>query len=280
MKTSVYSSDKQTHFFQELKDMFTDIKSSNFLAFQLAKRDLQSQYRQSFLGFFWAFAPIITNSLVWIFLNNSGTVNVNSDQKIPYVLFVVIGTTVWSIFTESMMIPLTSVNSARSILSKINFPKEALLISGIYKLGFNLGLKLLMIALFLVIYSVKPGIEILYFPFILISIMCLSMSIGLLITPLGLIYTDIAKVITTAIPFLMYFTPVVYAVPQQGFFKKLFELNPLTFLFNDARNALVGISVDNLNFALIVLVISSIILLIGLVIFRKSMPIIIEKIGG
>lgn len=260
--------------------MFADIKSSNFLAFQLAKRDLQSQYRQSFLGFFWAFAPIITNSLVWIFLNNSGTVNVNSDQNIPYVLFVVIGTTIWSIFTESMMIPLTSVNGARGILSKINFPKEALIMSGIYKLGFNLGLKLLMVALFLLIYGVMPGIEILYFPLILICIMCLSMSIGLLITPLGLIYTDIAKIITTAIPFLMYFTPVVYAVPQQGIFKTLFELNPLTFLFNDSRNSLVGIPVEHLNFALVILFISFIILLIGLVIFRKSMPIIIEKIGG
>ena len=280
MKTSVYSSDKQTHFFQELKDMISDISSSHFLAYQMAKRDLQAQYRQSFFGFFWAFAPVITNSLVWIFLNNSGTVNVNSDQNIPYVLFVVIGTTIWSIFTESMMIPLISVNSSRGILSKINFPKEALLMSGIYKLGFNLGLKLLMIAVFLVIYGVMPGIQILYFPLILISIMCLSISIGLLVTPLGLIYTDIAKIITTAVPFLMYFTPVVYAVPKQGFFKTLFELNPLTFLFNDARNTLVGIGAENLIFALVIFIISFIILLIGLVIFRKSMPIIIEKLGG
>ena len=260
--------------------MISDISSSHFLAYQMAKRDLQAQYRQSFLGFFWAFAPIITNSLVWIFLNNSGTVNVNSDQNIPYVLFVVIGTTIWSIFTESMMIPLISVNSSRGILSKINFPKEALLMSGIYKLGFNLGLKLLMIAVFLVIYGVMPGIQILYFPLILISIMCLSISIGLLVTPLGLIYTDIAKIITTAVPFLMYFTPVVYAVPKQGFFKTLFELNPLTFLFNDARNTLVGIGAENLIFALVIFIISFIILLIGLVIFRKSMPIIIEKLGG
>lgn len=260
--------------------MFADIRSSSFLAFQLAKRDLQGQYRQSFLGFFWAFAPVITNSLVWIFLNNSGTVDVNSDNNIPYVLFVIIGTIVWSIFTESMMIPLSSVNGARGILSKINFPKEALLIAGIYKLFFNLLLKLLMVALFLIIYGINPGPQIMYFPIILISIMCLSTSIGLLFTPLGLIYTDIAKIITTAVPFLMYFTPVVYAVPQGGIFKTLFELNPLTFLFNDARASLVNGQVENLPFALIVFGVSFIILLIGLVIFRKSMPIIIEKLGG
>lgn len=280
MKTSTYSSDKQTHFFQELKEMYVDIRSSHFLAFQLAKRDLQSQYRQSFLGFFWAFAPIITNSLVWIFLNNSGTVNVNADQHIPYILFVVIGTTLWSIFTESMLIPLTSVNSAKGILSKINFPKEALLMAGIYKMAFNLSLKLILIIVFLVAYGILPGLELVYFPLILASIMCLSLAIGLLLTPIGLIYTDIAKIITSVIPFLMYFTPVVYAVPQKGLFKTLFELNPLTYLFTDARNTLTGVPANHLVFSLVVFLLSFVVLLLGLVIFRKSMPIIIEKIGG
>lgn len=280
MKTVVYTSDKKTHFFRELREIFKETKSSNFLAYQMAKRDLQAQYRQSFLGFFWAFAPIITNSLVWIFLNGSGTVNVNADSSIPYVLFVVIGTTLWSIFTESLLIPLTSVNSSKGILSKINFPKEALLLSGIYKMGFNLALKLLMIAVFLLVYRVSPGIDFIYFPFLLLVIILFSVALGLLITPIGLIYTDVNRIVTTAIPFLMYFTPVVFLMPKQGFFKNIFELNPLTYLFNDSRNSLLGESVEHLVFAFGLFIISVVILLIGLVIFRKSMPIIIEKISG
>ena len=280
LKTAIYTSDKRTHFFQELKDIFKDIGSSNFLAYQMAKRDIQAQYRQSFLGFFWAFAPIITNSLVWIFLNSSGTVNINADNNVPYILFVIIGTTVWSIFTESLFIPLTSVNGAKGLLSKINFPKEALLLSGIYKMTFNLLLKLILIISVLIIYGMTPSLEILYFPLILITITLFSVAIGLLYTPIGLIYTDIARIISTAVPFLMYFTPVVYAIPQQGIFKKLFEVNPLTFMFNDARNSLLGIPVQNMGFILSVAIISFIVLLVGLVVFRKSMPIIIEKIAG
>lgn len=280
MKTVVYTSDKKTHFFQELKAIYKDIRSSNFLAYQMAKRDLQSQYRQSFLGFFWAFAPIVTNSLVWIFLNSSGTVNVNADSTMPYILFVIIGTTLWSIFNETLLIPLTSVNSARSILSKINFPKEALLISGLYKMSFNLILKLVFILVILVIYRVNPGFEILYFPLALFSIIIFSLTLGLLFTPIGLIYTDINKIITTGVSFLMYVTPVVYAVPKQGLFRKLFEFNPLTFLFNDARNSLTGLANEHFLFTIILTVVSLLVMFIGLVVFRKSMPIIIEKIGG
>ncbi len=177
MKTVIYTSDKKTHFFQEIKAIYQDTKSSNFLAYQMAKRDLQSQYRQSFLGFFWAFMPIITNSLVWIFLNNSGTVNVNADQSILYIAFVVIGTTLWSIFNETLLIPITSVNAARGLLSIINFPKEALIISGIYKMIFNLLLKLVMIAGILIIYGINPGIGIFYFPIILLTIIVLFLVI-------------------------------------------------------------------------------------------------------
>lgn len=280
MKTTVYTSDKKTHFFQELKAIYRDIKSSSFLAYQMAKRDLQSQYRQSLFGFFWAFAPIITNSLVWIFLNSSGTVNVNAESSIPYIAFVVIGTTLWSIFTESILIPLISVNASRSILSKINFPKEALLIAGLYKMLFNLLLKLLLIAGILIVYGIKPGYEILLFPFTLCVITVFSFMLGLFLTPIGLIYTDISRLITTAISFIMYITPVVYAVPTKGLFKKLFAINPLTYMFNDARNSLIGLPLENITFLIIAAGISFLLMLIGLVIFRKSMPIIIEKIGG
>jgi len=280
LKTTVYTSDKKTHFFQELKAIYHNIRSSNFLAYQMAKRDLQSQYRQSYLGFFWAFAPIITNSLVWIFLNRSGTVNVNAESSIPYIAFVVIGTTLWSIFTETLMTPLTSVNGARAILSKINFPKEALLISGLYKMLFNLVLKMILVAFILLLYGIKPGEVILFFPFVLCIIILFSFSIGLILAPIGLIYTDIGKLLTTATSFIMYITPVVYAVPRQGLFKKLFEFNPLTYMFNDARNSLINLPLDHALYLTVTTAVSFVIMLIGLVIFRKSMPIIIEKIAG
>lgn len=235
MKTTVYSSEKKTHFFKEVKEILKDLKSSQFLAVQMTKRDLKAEYRQSVLGFFWAFAPIVMNSLVWIFLNSSGVVKVSGSQSIPYIAFVVVGTTLWSIFTECLLLPLGAVNSNKSILSKINFPKEALILSGIYKMAFNLILKLILVAVILIIYQIRPSGSIIFFPVYVITIALFALAIGLLVTPLGLIYTDISRIISNAVALLMYITPVVYAAPTVGIFKKLFALNPLTYLFTDAR---------------------------------------------
>ncbi len=280
MKTVVYTSDKKTHFFQELKSISRDIKSSNFLAYQMTKRDLQSQHRQSLLGFFWILAPVIINSLIWLFLNGSGVVNVNIPGGIPYPVFVILGTTIWNIFAEAVQSPINSVNAGRAIISKINFPKEALLMKGLYTTFFNLAIKMVPAVAILIAYQVAPSWSLLLFPFYIIALTIFAFAIGLILTPLGLIYTDISKLLITGIPLLMYLTPVVYAVPRSGVFKFLFNLNPLTYIINDTRNTLIGAAPQSLMFTVVLTAVSLIVLLIGLVIFRKSMPIVIEKIAG
>ena len=269
-------SDKKTHIFKELKYVFIDIIASHFLAYQMAKRDIQAQYRQSFLGFFWAFAPIIVNSIVWLFLNGSGVVSIKGID-VPYPVFVIIGTILWSVFVDVVQSPLTSVNSGKGIMSKINFPKEALLIAGLYKIIFNLGLKLIFLAVVLIYFGVSIDYHILYLPVYLLMLIMFSFALGIIITPIGLIYTDIAKMVNIGIPFIMYITPVVYAAPTHGVFKILFEVNPLTNFINDARNSLIGKPITSFEICGIITIISLIVLLFGLVVFRKSMPIIIEK---
>lgn len=279
MKTIVYTSDKKSNFFTELKNIFIDIRKSNFLAFQMAKRDIQAQYRQSILGIFWALVPIIINSVIWIFLNSSGTVNINSPSGIPYNLYVIIGTTIWSVFVDSLQSPINSINSGKSIISKINFPKEALLVSGIYKNCFNLILKLLAIAAFLLYFGVFPNFEIIYFPFYLFVITLLGTAIGVVLAPIGLLYSDVGRIITYGTQFLMYVTPVVYMVPKIGWTKFIFDINPLTYLINDSRNSLVGMEINHFGLSFILMIICLVIMLFGLVLLRKSMNIIIEKIS-
>jgi len=279
LNTVIYTSDKKTNILKELKEIFKDIKSSNFLATQIAKRDLQAQYRQSYLGLIWAFLPVIVNSLVWIFLNSSGAINVSAPSGIPYPLYVIIGTTIWTIFIESLQMPINSINEGKGIISKINFPKEALLMSGYYKFFFNLVLKLIVIIVFLIIFQVIPNTSFVYFPLYLLIIMVFGSAIGIMLAPIGLLYSDISRIITMGSQFLMYVTPVVYMVPEKGWSKLVFELNPLTYLITDTRNTLIGLEVNHIVLCCSIGIISFTVFLIGLVFLRKSMNILIEKIS-
>src|SRR5690606_20164050 len=142
-------------------------------------------------------------------------------------LYVFTGTLLWSIITEAINSPMQSTNAARGILSKINFPKEALILSGIYKLLFNTAIKIILLLIFVFLYGVGLQWSLLFFPLAILGGLLIGTTIGLFITPLGLLYKDVGKIITFGMQFLMYATPVVYAIPKDGMMKTIMELNPL-----------------------------------------------------
>src|SRR5690554_1036753 len=168
LETKVYQKESNLRFGKLLKDSLTDMVRSRFLSFQLAKRDIQAQYRQSYLGIIWAFVTPLATAFVWIFLNSSGTVRI-TDTGIPYPVYAFSGTLLWSIITEAINSPMSSTNSAKSILSKINFPKEALIMTGILKLMFNSSIKVLLLLFFIFFFGVGFHWSLLLFPLALLG---------------------------------------------------------------------------------------------------------------
>ncbi|WP_312311240.1 ABC transporter permease [Empedobacter brevis] len=276
LKTTIYSSQRKTGFINEIKAMFSDLFTSRELAKRLFIRDKKAEYRQSLLGVMWAFITPLINALVWIFLSMSGAVKIETDQ-LPYPLFVFIGSMLWSIFSESINSPLVSTNGAKALISKINFPKEAILLSGFYKTIFNSAIKLLIIAIALIFFQINPGIQIVYGLLMIVFLIFVGNAIGLLITPIGMLYKDVGRGIPLVLSFAMYTTPVVYQEMKNPFLAKLVNVNPLTPIINSTRNLLTGYSWDQPMYLLLIFVISIFVMLIGWIFYRISIPIIVER---
>ena len=279
LEKRVYSSNKQYRFTKILQASILGFKNSYYLAKQLALRDLKAQYRQSLLGVFWAFAPLIINSLVWIFLQGSGTVKL-SETNVPYPLFVIIGTTLWSFFGEALQLTMQSVKGNMSILTKVNFDKEALITLGTLKYSVNILLKFAIIAVFMVYYQVVPSWEVVWFLPLLLVAMLFFISIGILITPFGLLYNDVGRMIPIGMQFLMYITPVVYAFPKDGLMYDIMRWNPIAYLLQDLRQVLTGYGLEYGYFWLGFALISLVLFILGLVVYRVSIPIITERMSA
>jgi len=279
LETRVYQKSHKINVFKLLKQSLKDIKSSLFLARQLAVRDIKSQYRQSYFGLLWILILPLITAFVWVFLNSTGTVKL-SDTGIPYPVFAFSGTLIWSIITESVNSPINSTNGARSIMSKINFPKEALILSGIYKLLFNSSVKVALLIVLIFINGVGFHWSMLLFPFAVLAVVLIGTTIGLFLTPIGLLYKDISKMIKLGFQFLMYVTPVVYAVPKEGVMKTVMELNPFTTLILTSRDFVVGTTPEYLNYFIMVTVICIPLFFIALLLYRVAIPVIIERLSA
>ncbi len=262
-----------------IKEMIRDLLDSRELAWRLTVRDLSAQYRQTYLGFLWAIILPLANTLVWIFLNSSGVVNVG-DTPLPYPIYVFTGTMLWAILIEALNAPLQMAMASKSMLAKINFPREALLVAGIYKTLFNGLIKVALLLAALLLVGIYPGWNILLFPIAFASLILVGTVIGLILTPVGLLYIDVGKAIPLLAQFLMYLSPVVFLMPEEGLSATLFQINPFTPLILTARDWLTGFTPVYLDYFVLVNLLSLFLLAVFLIIFRLTMPILIERMGN
>jgi lipopolysaccharide transport system permease protein len=275
----VYSPESQIRTPGKLfKSMLVDLRESRELAWRLAVRDISAQYRQAFLGMLWAVILPLANTVAWLFLSSTGIISVERTV-LPYPVFVFTGTMLWAIFMDALNAPLQQANAARAMLSKLNFPREALLVSGIYQTLFNASIKVVLLLVALLIVGINPGWTLLIFPVGVLSLILVGTAFGLLVTPIGMLYADVGRALPLLMQFLMYITPAVFPTPKTGWGAKLFAVNPLTPLIINSRNWLTGHSTEDLFYFLGVIGAAFFLLLLVWVVYRLAMPILIERMS-
>ncbi|MGE9270119.1 MAG: ABC transporter permease [Verrucomicrobiales bacterium] len=260
------------------REMVQEFKESHELAVALFRRDLKAQFRQSILGYAWLFFPPVATTLVWFFLNSSGVVKV-AETGIPYPAFVMIGTLLWQAFLDSLNKPITSLNASKAMLVKLNFPRIAPVLAGIGEITLISAVRLVLLIPVFVFAGMVPSWTIIFFPFAYLSMVLLGTAIGALLTPIGLLYTDIGRGISVLGQFAMYATPVVYPIATAGLLSWVHAINPVTYLIETGRATLAGGPFDVLPIACGVSAGAFVLLLIGWAIFHITVPRIIERMG-
>lgn len=259
--------------------MWKDLASSTDLAWRISMRDFKSQFRQSLLGVFWAFITPLLSTVVWILLQSAGVIQLK-NTGIPYAAYVFSGTMIWSIFTESVFAPLQSTQQAKGIMGKINFPKEALLLSGLYKTFGNGLIRIALVIVAFIFLGIYPSIEILFLPFFLIGLISVGFCVGLLLTPFGMLFNDVGRAIPLALQLTMYLSPVIYNIPENPIFSKVMLLNPLTSIIINIRNSMSGLEFVHIDNFMFVQLFAFMLTLLGWRFYRFSIPIIVERSGS
>jgi lipopolysaccharide transport system permease protein len=279
-KVTVYTPESSLrHPVRMLSAMFHDLMAGRELAWQLMVRDIRAQYRQTVLGLLWAFILPLAHTATWIFLSGSGIVTVR-DTALPYPVYVFTGTMIWAIFMDAVNAPLQQTMAAKQMLAKINFPREALVVSGIYQTLFNGAIKMALLVTALMFVGIYPGWSLIWFPFGVLSLVLAGTALGLLLTPLGMLYADIGKSMPLLMQFLMYMTPVVFPMPESGWAAFVFKFNPMTTLVLTTRDWLTGFSPKYLEVYLLMNALTIALLFLVWIVYRMVMPILIERMSA
>lgn len=275
-----YSATRSFGLISTFKSLIKEFPVAHSLGYRFAERTIKSRYRQSLFGVLWAFLPPISTAIIWIILYQTRVVNIG-DVGAPYPLFVITGTMLWSVFSTALLMPMQIMQANRSILVKINFPREALLVNAFYEIMFNTCIAFIIIIAELLIFGVHVNFySLLFIPAVFVLIL-LGMSLGLLLLPVSLLYKDVQFALPSVLQFAMYLTPVVYATPIYKGAGKILALNPVTPVLTSARAWLLGLDFTvPVWHIMLVLGITVALLFLGIILQRITVAILIERMGS
>lgn len=260
-----------------LSNTFRDLWEWRALAQILAIRDIQAQYRQSILGILWAFLPPLVLSVGLSVANANGIVK-PGETSIPLPAYVFISMTLFQIFFASLQGPINGLWGAKGVLTRVTFPRETIVLAEVIKLPITFLIQIFGIVVFFIWFKLPFGWTTLLAPFSFLLLIMLGVTIGLLLTPIALLYRDLSSALGILMFVWLSFTPVAFPPNDYpGFFATTVRLNPVTPLLVTTRElALNQVLTYPENFV-IVGIGTVLLFFVGLIFFRLSMPMVIER---
>jgi lipopolysaccharide transport system permease protein len=259
--------------------MVRDLLASRELAWRLLVRNISAQYRQSLLGYAWAILPPVFTTAVWVFLNSQRILNVG-ETDIPYPAYVMVGTLLWQGFVDALNSPLKLVTQSKSMLAKINFPREALILAGLGEVLFQFVIRLALLLVVFIWFRIPVPSTVFLAPLGILALMALGLMIGILLTPLGILYSDIQRGLSIILQLWFYLTPVVYTPPSEGLGALLAQFNPVSPLLLTTRELLTSGTVSQPYKSLVITGATFVLTLVGWVLYRLAMPHLIERMSA
>lgn len=254
----------------------SDLMSSSSIARAIFVRDFSARYRQTFSGYISAFVPVIVTTLSFLFLRKANIVNFTSNE-IDYGTFVFINTIFWELFSDSCLGPTREVQNNISSIIRLNFPRESLFLASVFNVFSNFAVKLVVVLALSFVLKINYSFALFSLIPVLLGLAGLGFCIGLLILPLSILYSDFKLVVDIGLRLLFFLSPIAYideyATPDnQG------RVNILVYFFNSIKEIVFyGHVPTELFFIALIAAGSLLLLLIGWVVYRISVPILIER---
>jgi len=260
--------------------IFGELWRTRELIWTLFCRDLKEQFRQSVLGYIWLIVPPLVTATAWYLLNRSGVMKIETGEQ-PVAQFVLVGTTLWSGFSAVITTPMDAIESGKAVFTKLDVPVEAFILAAVGRAGFNLLISSIVLVSVLLGLGVDTKLTFLLFPFAASSVLAMGFTAGMLLAPLGALYTDVRRGVSVLLGLLVFTAPVIFQVPDAGtgLVAIVIRNNPLTPAIALSRDVLLTGSLEWLGGTVFWLAVSLPLFLFSLVMLRISKPHIITRMG-
>ncbi|HXS06888.1 MAG TPA: ABC transporter permease [Rhizomicrobium sp.] len=233
-----------------------------------AVRDIRLRYRQTALGATWVVLQPLLSALIFAVV--FGFIAKMPSQGVPYFLIAFSGMMGWTLFMGNLTRVTPSLVANATLIRKIYFPRLLIPLGVVPSVLVDFAVSLCVMMVLLVLYHVVPGAGLVLFPICILSILLLSLGLGLIGASLSVKYRDIQHIVPFVTQLLMYASPVGYsiaAVPAR--IRPYYLLNPLAEPIDVIRWSFLGVGQPNFAYLGYAFAASALIMWLGLIVFRS-----------
>ena len=223
----VYDADAGPDGLSAWATMLKDVARSRTLIWYLAARDFKGQYKQSLLGYATALVPPLAAAAVFTFVARKQLLPLG-NTSLPYPLYVLLGMTVWGLFSGVVGSTTGSLGGAANLIKKMKFPREAVVFAALAQPLTDTAIRAVPVTIFIFVYGVHVRAITLLLPFVLLPLVLLALGLGFMLTVLNALARDVSTTVGLALQLGLLLTPVVYPPPTSWPFVLINYVNPVS----------------------------------------------------
>lgn len=268
-----------------MKNILAGIKQkyqySMVLLRQLVITDFKLRYKGSALGYVWSLLkPMAMFAVMYVVFIHY--LKFGQDEP-HFAVALLLGIVLWNYFAEATMNGMSAIVSKGDLMRKLAFPRYVLVLSGSFSALINLVINLLVVSVLIALNGVDISWRALGILPVIIELHIFSLAVALLLSTLYVKLRDVNYIWELILQVGFYATPIFY--PMSVLLDVSLEaakaalLNPMAQIIQDARWSLV--SPDTLTtwkmfdggpLAFVPIALVLIILVVGVLYFKKSSP--------
>jgi homopolymeric O-antigen transport system permease protein len=239
------------------------------------RNDLRTRFARSKLGAAWAILqPLAQGAIYALVLGRIlGSHLQGTNNRYAYVIYLLSGLLGWTLFAELITRCLTIFVDNASLLKKMVFPRICLplIVAGSCLLN-NLFLLAATFIIFLLVGNF-PGWMWLWLPVLIAITLLFGLALGLILGVLNVFVRDVAQVMNVVMQLWFWLTPIVYAINiLSGHFALVLRLNPMYAICSSYQQVLLWGHLPHLKTLGAIVVLSLVLLAIGMSLFRRASP--------
>ena len=252
-----------------VKNVMINLKKYSFLLQQLVSRDFKVKYKRSVLGIVWSLLyPILTMIVMAIVFSN---VFKFSTPDVNYLAYLLSGLVMFNYFSEASNLSMSSVVANFGLLNKIYIPKYIFPLSKCLFVGINFLLTL--VPLYIVLFATGTGINLyhIFLPYAYLCLFMFTLGMGFILSAVSVFLRDMFYIYGIIVMMWTYLTPIMYDINMiSANLQPWLKLNPLYHYINFAREIILYGRIPQ-PFTWITCLVSSVaVLLIGVIVFKKT----------